>query len=234
MLEKVKKETTADKVAKQLRSRIECGEFKAGDKIPSERQLCELMSVSRIAIREAIKGLAAKGLLEVRTGEGTYVKLVTSEDLIDPLTILLMNDYSLRELMEFRWAIEVRLAGLAAKRASEQDIENIEECLRGMEEDVKIEKDYDEHDIAFHNAVAKASGNSLMAAMMNQAGELIRTAIKQTVRLPGAFLRAYKIHFDVYENIRLHNIQGAQSAMSEHLREVERSLIEAQKSNKDN
>jgi len=102
MFEKVKKETAADKVAKQLRSLIERGELKPGDKIPSERELCEIMSLSRISVRAGIKGLVANGLLDVRTGEGTYVKAITSEDLIDPLTALLMDDYSLSKLLSFQ------------------------------------------------------------------------------------------------------------------------------------
>lgn len=229
MLEKIKKETAADKVAQQLRGLIEHGELKPGDKIPSERELCDIMSVSRIAVREAIKGLAAKGLLEVRSGEGTYVKSFSSHDLIDPLSAILMNEKSLRELLEFRWVIEVQLAGLAAERASEEDIQNIEKSLRDVEHDAMERIDYQEHDIAFHNAIASASGNTLLTAMMNQAGELIREAIKHTISLPGAFQRVYKIHADIFENIRLKDVQGAQKAMSAHLQEVERSLIEAQK-----
>lgn len=226
MFAKIKKETTTDKVAQQLRSLIESGEFKPGDKIPSERELCRIMSVSRIAVREAIKGLAAKRLFEVRTGEGTYVKTINSQDLIDPLTAVLMDDYTLRELVEFRCIIEVQLAGLAAKRASQLDIQNMEQTLRAMKENVKEEKDYHEQDIEFHKAIALASGNTLLAAMINQAGELIREAIKQTIQLPGAFQLAYKIHADIFEKIRLQDMQGAQQAMLAHLEEVERSLLE--------
>lgn len=232
MFEKIKKETTTEKITQQLRSQIEQGILKPGDKIPSERELCEMLSVSRIAVREAIKALAAKGLLEVRAGEGTYVKSITADDLLDPLTSLLMNEYTLRELLEFRWVMEVQMAEWAAVRAKERDLQYMEEILKRMEKNIQEGKGYAEADIEFHDAIASASGNALLAKMMHYARDIIREVITQTSQVPGAYEKAYQIHYNIFEKIKERDVPGAKEAMSVHLKDVENSLLKAQKMKK--
>ena len=206
--------------------------MKPGDKIPSERELCEMMSISRIAVREAIKGLVARNLLEVRTGEGTYVKSITPEELFDPLTARLLNEYTLKELLEFRRVIEVAITGFAAIRAKESDIQSMKEILEQMKRDLRENNDYLEPDVAFHNAIAQASGNKLLTLVMNQVGDLIREAIRETSQVPGAPQRAFQLHHDIYEKIRLKDSIGAKEAMFRHLREVEEGLLKYQERKK--
>jgi GntR family transcriptional repressor for pyruvate dehydrogenase complex len=225
MLQKIKKESAVDKVVQQLRSLIETGEYKPGDRLPSERALCEAMSVSRIAIREAIRGMAAKSLLEVRPGDGTYVKQVTASDFVDPLTAKLMGDYTLRDLLEFRRVIEIAIAGLAAQHATEEDLKDMRNILHEMKECLKVNNDYLEPDLAFHHIVAKASGNKFLQLTLDRFGDTIREAIRETSEDPGAPQRAYKLHYDIYKKIRDHDVEGAKKFMYEHLLRVEKDLL---------
>jgi GntR family transcriptional regulator, transcriptional repressor for pyruvate dehydrogenase complex len=225
MLQKIKKETAVDKVIQQLRSLIESGEYKSGDKLPSERALCEIMSVSRIAIREAIRGLEAKNLLEVRPGNGTYVKKVTASDFVDPLTAKLMGEYTLRDLLEFRRVIEIAIVGLAAERAGDADLKAMRNVLNEMKEGLKENNDYLEPDVAFHNIIAQASGNKFLQITLERFGDTIREAIRETSRDPGAPARAYKLHYNIYKKIRAHDVEGAKKYMYEHLLRVEKDLL---------
>ena len=224
MLQKIKKETAVEKVSQQLRALIENGEFKAGDKLPSERKLCELMAVSRIAIREAIRGLEARNILEVHPGDGTYVKSVTASDLVDPLTAKLIGDYTLKELLEFRHIIEVAVVGLAAERATEADLAEMREELAAMEKGVET-VDYLEPDYAFHNTIARASNNRFFQLTIEQFGDVIRTAIREASEDQNAPRSIYNIHHKIYEKIRDHDVSGAQSFMAKHIQREEEDLL---------
>jgi GntR family transcriptional repressor for pyruvate dehydrogenase complex len=228
MLEPIKRETVTDKIIQQIRVLIESGELQPGKKIPSERVLAEALSVSRIAVREAIKSLEAKGFLEVKAGEGTYVRTVTAEDLIDPLAMLLITNNTFKELLEVRWVIEVQLASFAAERATEEDLIKMRESLKRMNESIKKGENHLEADLAFHEAMARASNNELLGRMLHTIGDLVREAIRKTTQVPGSSLRAYHGHAEIYRNIADGNPEGSREAMSKHLKEVEEDLVRAQ------
>ena len=201
MFQKIKKETAVDKVAKQLRSLIENGEYKPGDKLPSERALCEIMAVSRIAVREAIRDLVAKNLLEVRAGNGTYVKSVTANDFVDSLMVKLMNGYTVRDLIEFREMIELSCCRLAVQRATDADLDALWQILESMKQQLSEHKDYLTADLEFHNLIAKASGNKILVLVLNSVGDIIREAIRETSQGPGAPKRVYQLHYDIYKSL---------------------------------
>lgn len=225
MLQKIKKETAVDKVAKQLRSLIESGEYKPGDKLPSERALCEMMAVSRIAVREAIRDLVAKNLLEVRAGNGTYVKSVTASDFMDPLMIKLINGYTVRDLIEFRDMIEVSCCRLAVQRATQDDLDSLWQILESMKEQLKEHNDYFAADLEFHSLIAKASGNNILVLVLNRVGDIIREVIRETSQGPGATKRAYQLHYDIYDNLVHRDENGIVLAMKKHLEWVKIDLL---------
>lgn len=229
MLKRITKETVTKNIIKQIRAMIQSGEFQPGKKIPSERQLTEAFSVSRIAVREAIKSLEANGLVEVRPGEGTFVKTPTSFDLIDPLTKTLVAKYAFKDLIEVRRIVEVEIAGLAAERALEEDIAKIKEALEMMKLDIEKKTSHIESDFMFHDAIAKSSDNKLLARMMLTARDLMHEAINLSTKIDGTDLRAYEGHCKVYEMIVEQNSNGARKAMLDHLRQVEEDLLEAQR-----
>ncbi len=220
MFKKIQKESTTDKVAQQLCALIENGTLKPGDKIPSERELCKSMSISRISVREAIKGLVGRNLLEVRSGEGTYVKSIDTLSFIDPLAGKLLNDKTLHDIFELRWVVEVQLAGFAARRADKNDVEKIEYFFERMKQDVNKEQSYLINDLAFHNAIAQASKNELLASMLFQVQELIGETIKRTSAMPGVKEVVLR-HEKILQSIKNSDVAGAKRAMSDHLKEIE-------------
>jgi GntR family transcriptional repressor for pyruvate dehydrogenase complex len=225
MFQKIKKETAVDKVAKQLRSLIENGEYKPGDKLPSERALCEMMAVSRIAVREAIRDLVAKNLLEVRAGNGTYVKTVTANDFVDPLMVKLMNGYTVRDLIEFREMIELSCCRLAVQRATDGDLDALWQILESMKQQLSEHKDYLAADLEFHNLIAKASGNKILVLVLNSVGDIIREVIRETSQGPGAPKRVYQLHYDIYNSLLHRNEQETVMAMKKHLKWVKIDLL---------
>ena len=228
MLKPVVKETVTGKIIKQIRAMIQSGEFQPGKKIPSERELTEALSVSRIAVREAIKSLEAKGLLEVRPGEGTFVKAPTSHDLIDPLTNILISKHAFKELLEVRRIIEVELAGFAAERASEEDLLKIKTALDMMESDISKKRSHLKSDFMFHDAIAKSGDNKLLARMMLTVRDLMRESILLTTKVEGSNYRAVHGHRLVYDNIVKRDSERAKLAMLDHLKQVEEDLMKAQ------
>lgn len=225
MLEPVKKVTVSDNIVKQIKALIEEGKIAVGQKLPSERELSQQLSVSRISVREAIKSLAAMGLVEVRSGEGTFVKSITPKDLADPLTLaVLMERRTLRELLEVRLVLEVELAGLAAERATPEDLEVLEQCLLDMARDIEVNRNYLDSDTAFHNAMTEAAGNTLLHNMISTVGDLIVDSRRKTTMVPGSGLRALRGHQQIFDRIKARDAKGARRAMREHLADVESDL----------
>lgn len=228
MFKKVVKETVTGNVIKQIRAMIQSGEFQPGKKIPSERELTEAFSVSRIAVREAIKSLEAKGLLEVRSGEGTFVKTMTSNDLVDTFTNALVVKHAFKDLLEVRRIVEVEIVGLTAERATDEDLFKMKDAIDLMEQDIKDETSHIQSDFMFHDAIAKSSDNKLLAHMMFTVRDLMQESIHLTTKVEGTDKRAYEGHLQIYNMIAKRDTENAKKAMLEHLKMVEEDLYKAQ------
>ena len=123
----------AEKIVEQIKENIGRGNFAAGDKLPSEREMAEQMGVSRSSIREALQILEHTGFLEVIQGRGTFINEIGRESLTDPLWHLLKNsESSYRDVYEFRLAIEVWAAGKAAERITDEQANNLKEIINYM------------------------------------------------------------------------------------------------------
>lgn len=158
----VKKQQISDLVFEQLRESIYRGELKIGEKLPSERELAEVMLVSRSSVRKAIGRLVDMGYVAHRAGYGTFVKLPKARDLNNPLAYTMSpNQSSLDELMEVRIGLECQGVALAAARANEMDIALLEAAFSEMNEmhqDREMAKDAD---MKFHMGIAYATHNSV-------------------------------------------------------------------------
>lgn len=162
MLKKVQKETTSlpEKVSRELEKLIREHKLKAGDKIPNEFELGEQLNVGRGTVREAIKILVSKNILEIQRGRGTFV----SENpgvVDDPLGLSFVEDKEKlkNDLLIVRKMIEPEIAALAAQHADEDDIENLERLCKEVEQLIRKGKDHRRKDMEFHAAIAKASKN---------------------------------------------------------------------------
>jgi len=168
--EKVRPQKVSAVVAEQIIAAIKQGDFPVGSKLPSENELAERMGVSRPTIREALAALTAVGLIESKPGSGNYVRNGTA--LIDTIgneaVLVLENEDSCIEIMEARGLFEPPVAGLAAQKRTEEDIENLKAVHARLQELAK-EGDPDAYldaDKEFHLAVIAAAHNNLVSNVL--------------------------------------------------------------------
>nr|WP_308162171.1 FadR/GntR family transcriptional regulator [Bacillus sp. ISL-18] len=150
----------------QILSEIQSGSFKIGDKLPAERELCEMFGVSRAPIRQALSALELNGIIYSRQGEGVYVKsnqLATDQSFFKSITP--------EEIVEARMNIEPLIVKFAAQRATDEDIEELRSTIKQMEDETRAGIYVPETDEKLHSGIAKASHNDLfiniMAAIIN-------------------------------------------------------------------
>ena len=222
------------RIAEYLGVQIMNGEYTPGAVFPTETALGTSFGVSRTAIREAIKVLASKGLVEVRRKTGTRVRPAQDWNSLDPDVISWkFSDESgirgaIRDLTELRRIIEPACAHLAAQRASKDQISEIERALGDMEEATGKTDATVEADLRFHLAILDATHNSFMRPF----GALIQAGLRASFRLTNADREAYSRslakHRTVYEAIQNGSAQQAEEAMHDVLRgsqrDIERSL----------
>jgi DNA-binding FadR family transcriptional regulator len=220
---------TAD-IVQVLGEEIVTGVYGAHNPFPNEAGLCERLGVSRSILREAVKMLTSKGLLNARSGQGTWVEPESNWNFLDPevLRWLLERKFSTALLQEFaqvRLAIEPMAAFLAAKRVDPEAMADIDAALDLMKAVDGGEADPLASDIAFHVAVLRASGNRFIAQMQDLSEAALRTSIRLTNMRKGVHQANVADHERVAEAIRVGDAEGAREAMREMMFEV-LSLIE--------
>lgn len=176
--EKVKRSTTLEIIIKQIKDQIRSGEIQPGDKLPSERELSEMMEVSRNSVREAIKALTFSGYLDVIQGKGAYVSQSALK--YDEISNLLSNvsDYSLSSLMEVREMLEGEIVKLATMRATDEEIGEIIKAYDAIKSSKDV-KEFVREDLNFHLYIASVTHNPLMNALMKVFGEMLHRETNQ-------------------------------------------------------
>jgi DNA-binding FadR family transcriptional regulator len=193
-------------------------DFKPGDTLSSEPELSLQFNVSRPVMREALKILSAKGLIESRPRTGTKVRPRADWNILDPEIISWMYEAGpdrsfLDALCEVRLMFEPTAARLAAVRATDDEIETIEECYRHMEEGVNSPQTYIPADLAFHAAICAAAHNEMLQKITEILTTSLHVSRVVTSRLPGANLTAMPLHWSVAEAIGKRDEQAADEAM---------------------
>src|SRR5499427_6606065 len=168
MLRAIKKTRIHEEVVSQIHELIREGRFKAGDQLPSERELAETFRVSRTSVREALRALETQGLIVSRTGMGNFVADLPVESLVAPLAKLLIEEKSaLADIFELRKLIEPHIAVLAAERATKKDIERMEEILEKQVEAVNRGESGVEADAELHFAISQATQNQALEKLVS-------------------------------------------------------------------
>ena len=201
------RETLTMEVARRLLDYFLSGEVEPGMRIPSERRLAESLGVGRSLVREALKSLHVLGLLEVRQGDGTYLKRTDSELL--PQVIewgLLLGEQRTMDLV-----------GLAAERRDARALEDLRGLLTEMRKSSDDPLRFVEADIGFHLRVAEAAGNVILNDMLNGVRGLLRVWIRRVVEAAGRTGPSYKDHVPIFEAIERGDRAGAVAAMAAHM-----------------
>ena len=187
-------------VLNQMGEQICSGKFMPGDILPAEPVLAEQMQVSRITIRETMKSLSAKGMLEVRRRYGTVVLPRSQWQLFDPDVITwraragAIEPGLVEDLMELRLIIEPNAAKLAAKRATEEDRVAVRRAFKAMERAVAGRGEYVPADLAFHGAVLTACHNQFIQQMQNALSAILRTSFELSSEIAGGPARSLPMH----------------------------------------
>ncbi|MBW1783884.1 MAG: FadR family transcriptional regulator [Deltaproteobacteria bacterium] len=167
MFKKISPRKISDEIIEQFKEMLNKGELKPGDELPSERELAEMIGVSRPPLREALHALQTMGFIEIRPRSKIVVRSVVEKFLGDPVSILIAEDRGkLFELLEIRRALESWVAYNAAKRASRENIEKIERIIEKDQENLRLKKDDAKTDADFHVSIAQATENTIFSHLM--------------------------------------------------------------------
>ncbi len=227
---KIKSRKIYEEVADALLEMIKNGDLKAGDKLDSVEQLAENFQVGRSAIREALSALRAMGLVEMKQGEGTYVKCFDPHSISAPLSVaLLMNKQDVQQLVEVRKILEVGAASVAAQKRTDVDLATMNQALDQMKEGFGLSERGDKADLAFHIAISRATQNPLLVSLMNNVSGIMVETMKETRRLwlfskETTFEQLYQEHVKIFDAIKEKDSNRAQQLMLEHLNNVENFL----------
>jgi GntR family transcriptional regulator, transcriptional repressor for pyruvate dehydrogenase complex len=220
-VEKISTKKVSDSVEEQLEKMIHSGMFKAGEKLPSVRELCELFGVGRSAVRDAITTLSGKGTVYVRRGEGTFVCEFDSSKLFNQ-NMLLSSSRDISELFQVRKLLETGMAEISAVNRTEKDLHSLKHTLYSPSTN-PWESDYQ-----FHLTIAKATGNEILIQLV----QFISTTMKKVMMDFHHYIQQdentvkliSRQHQQIIESIEKGDSKAAKQSMSNHLNTVEKLL----------
>lgn len=229
VIKKVKPKKIYEIVAEELTAMIKGGEVKPGDRLSSVQQLAEDFNVGRSAIREALSALNAMGYIEIRQGEGTFVKKVDF-DAANQMASQVLQKEDIRQLFEIRKFNETGAASLAAENRTAEDIVILENILSKMK---KFERDGDlgeKADIKFHMAIVKATKNEMLYRLMTTISEKMQESMREARQLfiysnEEKMKQLYDEHYAIFIAIKNKDSKLAYQKMLEHIVGVEVELF---------
>ena len=208
--------TLAEQVADGIMNLIQETPYKTGDKPPTEKELCESTGAGRNTVREALKILASRNVLEIRQGAGTFVSEKQGIP-DDPLGFSMVNDHVklTKDLLQVRIMLEPQIAALAAQCAKEHEIKELEEILEEMEAAMKKREDYSELDTKFHTKIAQCTHNIVMENLLPVIGKGVAVFAKEVAQTE--YDRTWISHRKIFCYIRDHKPFEAEMEMQYHL-----------------
>ena len=229
----IKREPLATEIARRLVEYILSDQVEPGERMPSERQLAEAFGVGRSAMREALKALTLLGLIEVRHGDGTYLRQADSALLPNVIEWgLLLGEQRTLDLVEARQKIEAVVAGLAARRRDEADVAELQRLLERMDAMSANPGGFVEADVAFHLRLAEAARNTALRDILSGVQALLRVWISRVIAAADSTDVSYQEHVPIVVAVAAGDEPGAVAAMEAHMRaaakRLEQALVAAQ------
>ncbi|MGS0765439.1 FadR/GntR family transcriptional regulator [Syntrophomonas curvata] len=217
-----------EEIVEQLTAMITGGELIPGDKLPSEREMADSLQVSRASVREALTALEAIGILDIRPGEGTFVRQTNLAEVFQPLALVLAVEKNpARQLMEVRRVLESEAAALAAMRSTPEDTDKIAQNLDQMKSAASI-REAVKYDLRFHFSIAEAARNSVLLRLMNTVADLMhhnfRDDREQYYAEPTRAAQVIEEHEAILTAIRDREPELARGKMIEHINCIETGL----------
>lgn len=200
------------------------GALAPGDRLPPERELAEMVGVSRSSLRQALKVLEMMGVISQRVGSGTRLNPAAATILAEPLQFLILLDgITFDELMEARLIVEPELAARAAERATAADLTSLEGAIARMEESALDIDHFVESDLAFHQAIYAASGNRVCAMLFTVVHQSLEALVRYTSSMVEP-THTIRFHRRIQSAIWQKDASGARQRMREHLEDA-RALL---------
>lgn len=222
-----------EQIADQIKDQIVGGKLPPGHKLPSTRELTERYQVGRSTMREALSMLKAMGLIEIRQGEGCFVRSVNDTEMEVPrFEHLFTSMEAVVELLEARISLEVANAGLAASKRTDADVVALEAVLSDMDSERGTETVGEKQDMRFHLTLAQATHNSIMVKLLETISAQVELTIRETrrVRLYGNKAIAGQLwleHKAIADAVAACDPERAQAAMRRHLIHVEEEIMKS-------
>jgi GntR family transcriptional repressor for pyruvate dehydrogenase complex len=223
--------TLTTRVTHQVEQLIVEGRLQRGERLPSERELADQFGVSRTVVREAVRGLVAKGMLEVRPGSGTIIRSPSAQSVAQSMSLFLRSGQAVLDhvkVHEIRRVLEVEIAGLAAERRTADDLARMEAILDEMATiiqqgpHIEFERDhYAKIDVAFHSALAQATHNELFSLLLDSIVDVMIKVRQMGFNVPGSLINALALHRAIFEQVKASAPEQAREAMRIHLIESE-------------
>lgn len=212
--------SVVDRVVEELAGEIRMGKLEPGAKLPSERGLCERFGASRSSVREALRALNSRGMIEIQVGRGSFVSDFSAPKSDSPLLFWQHNhETPLGTLLEVRFTIEPHIAALAARRVSEEHLGQLQTSLYNMQ----VHTDDDRlggrvfADIAFHDCLVRAADNQLYLSIYRGLEPMLFDIRRMGLRSPERSSKVLDMHERIYEAVREHDPDAAAAAMRSHL-----------------
>ncbi|HKN82397.1 MAG TPA: FadR/GntR family transcriptional regulator [Pyrinomonadaceae bacterium] len=226
---KVVQPTRSGQITEQVVARvyelIKHQDLQPGDRLPPERELAKQLGISRPSLRAALSSLISMGVLQSRQGAGTFI--VDGPPALDskPLRLLAqLHGFSFEHMFETRSILEVGAVGLAAERATGDQLATMAEQIADMFAALKDPQQFLVHDIAFHRAVAAASGNPTLATLVEMISAVLYGRRRETIERAHDFNEALELHRRIYRAIRARKPDEAREAMREHIVRAQRAF----------
>jgi len=218
----VKTSRLFEQIVQQVEDSILKGQLKPGDQLPAERDLAQRFGVSRTAVREAVKTLREKGLVEAYSGRGTFVTNGTSHAIRQSLDLMIRinQQEGSANLAELRLVLEPEIAGLAASRIEEQLLSTMREAVAVMDRNLHDPDAYIEGDLDFHLALAEAAGNPLILSLFDSIVGLLREQRSRIFNVRGGPERGQLHHKRILAAVEQRDPEAAREAMRAHLKQV--------------
>lgn len=217
-----------ESVINQILDMLKTGEIKAGDKLPSERDLSKKLCIGRSSLREALRILESKGIIISKQGNGRFIREPRDSDIFNSENIILtLEKSSIFDLLEARETFEIKIVELAAKRATDEDINLIEKALisTNIDEDLNF-RDYQLNDKEFHIAIANASHNFVFLNILTLNIDLLRDFREKAWKIPGRKKSYFEEHKEIFEAIKRHDIFNAAKSMKLHLNNIKKAVYQ--------
>jgi GntR family transcriptional regulator, transcriptional repressor for pyruvate dehydrogenase complex len=220
----ISRTSLSDEIVQQITDLISREVLKPGERLPSERELCKRFGVGRTSLREALRSLAVMGILDGRVGEGTFVSHSNNKYLAKTLQWgLLLDRKKVQDLIETRLMLESQTAFLAARRADEANLREIEQTIQEMGTCLDQPERYLEFDLQFHLAIARATQNSILFNLLSMTRAYLQEWIKESLAEPRNRKRGARAklslqqHRRILETLRKGSPEKAREAMTEHI-----------------